>query len=382
MNGPGPVSTTDVAIIGGGLHGCSAALQLALRGLNVIVVEKDHVARHASGVNAGGVRRLGRHVAEIPLAQASWEMWQTINDLVDGDCRFEASGQVKVAETEAELDTQRQRVAHLQALGFGHEQIIDRETLHGLLPAVAPHCVGGIHVAGDGHASPFHTTRAFADKARALGVEIREGVRVQHLHRRGTTWTISTSDGVIEAPVLVNCAGAWGADMAAQLGEPVTLSAEAFMLMITARMAPFCGPVVGAAGRSLSFKQFANGTVMVGGGHRGTADPATNRTTVDMTALGESARTAVTIFPIIATATIVRAWAGIEGETPDVLPVIGPSQTEENAFHSFGFCGHGFQLGPVVGRVTADLITKGATDLPLDAFRIDRFGATPAEDAA
>ena len=47
--------SADVIVIGGGLHGCSAALHLARAGRSVLVLEKDHVARHASGVNAGGV---------------------------------------------------------------------------------------------------------------------------------------------------------------------------------------------------------------------------------------------------------------------------------------------------------------------------------------
>ncbi len=70
------LATADVAVIGGGLHGCSAALQAALRGCKVVVIEKDTVGRHASGVNAGGVRRLGRHPAEIPLSVASMELWR------------------------------------------------------------------------------------------------------------------------------------------------------------------------------------------------------------------------------------------------------------------------------------------------------------------
>ena len=70
--------SADTAIIGGGLHGCSAALQLAARGVSCIVLEKDYVGRHASGVNAGGVRILGRALPEIPIAMASREMWLNI----------------------------------------------------------------------------------------------------------------------------------------------------------------------------------------------------------------------------------------------------------------------------------------------------------------
>ena len=88
------VETADAIIVGGGLHGCSTALHLARRGVSSMVIEKDHVGRHASGVNAGGVRRLGRDYAEVPLSAASIEMWHGIEDLVDDDCGFHATGQV------------------------------------------------------------------------------------------------------------------------------------------------------------------------------------------------------------------------------------------------------------------------------------------------
>ena len=89
----------DVVIVGGGLHGCSAALQLALRGKRVIVLERRYIARHSSGINAGGVRTMGRHVSEIALSLQGMEMWHRIAELVGDDCGFVACGQVKVAES-------------------------------------------------------------------------------------------------------------------------------------------------------------------------------------------------------------------------------------------------------------------------------------------
>ena len=77
---------TDAIIIGGGLMGLSTALHLGLRGKKVIVLERQSPARHASGVNAGGLRQLNRHMAEIPLSVAASEIWKNIVDLVDSDC--------------------------------------------------------------------------------------------------------------------------------------------------------------------------------------------------------------------------------------------------------------------------------------------------------
>src|SRR2546423_868321 len=153
--------TSDVIVIGGGLHGCSAALHLARAGASVVVLEKDHVARHASGVNAGGVRRLGRHPAEVPLAVASLSLWERIAELVDDACGFENPGQVKVAETEDELQTLRERVGRLREQGFEHEALVDRAELRDLVPAIAAHCVGGIVCRRDGAALPVRTPMAF-----------------------------------------------------------------------------------------------------------------------------------------------------------------------------------------------------------------------------
>ena len=364
--------TADVIVIGGGLHGCATALHLARSGLDAIVVEKDSVGRHASSANAGGVRRLGRALPEIPLAEAALATWHHIPDLVDDDCGFVSDCQVKVAETESELQALRQRRETLLKLGFKHEEIIDREQLRELLPAIAPHCVGAMLVRGDGHANPFLTVQAFKRKAQALGVRFLEGAPVEALRKQGDTWRVKSIHDDLQAPTLVNCAGAWGGRIAAMLGEHAPVEAQALMLMITARVKRFVQPVVGAQGRMLSFKQFDNGTVLIGGGYQGRAEPDCNRTHLDFRGLAASATTAAELFPGLRGIQIVRCWAGIEGQMPDGIPVIGASAAA-GAYHAFGFCGHGFALGPIVGRVIADLITTGDAKLPIEAFDIGRF---------
>jgi sarcosine oxidase, subunit beta len=200
---------------------------------------------------------------------------------------------------------------------------------------------------------------------------------VTGLERRGGTWQVSTSAGEFEAPVVVNAAGAWADRFAAALGEPVPLEVMALMLMITSRVPAFIAPVVILRGRKLSFKQLANGTVLIGGGYQGRADRDTNATEIDWRRLAESARTVWELFAPMRGAEIVRAWAGIEARMPDDIPVLGPSATAEGVYHQFGFCGHGFQLGPGVGALMAELISTGNTNLPIAPFSIARFAARP-----
>ena len=365
--------TADVVVIGGGIHGCSTALHLALRGLKPILVEKDYAGRHASGVNAGGVRQLARDIAEIPLSISSMDLWEHVQELVGDDCGFTAHGTVLVAESDAELAGFKARVDDLRMRGFTHEELIDKAELRRLVPAVSAHCPGGVVSRRDGAADPFRATQAFRKRAIEKGATVLEGVRVTGLSRVGEVWRVETSDGAIEAPKVVNAAGAWADRIAAMLGEPVPLEVIAPMLMVTSRLPAFIRPVVILRGRKLSFKQLDNGTVVIGGGHLATPYRDRNETVIDWEKLSLSARTVWELFPVMRQATIVRAWAGIEASMPDGIPVVGPSGTSEGVYHQFGFSAHGFQLGPGTGAMMAELVATGATNVPIDGLEIGRF---------
>ena len=187
------MSTTDLLVIGGGLIGCSTALHLVRRGLTVRVIEKDYVARHASGVNAGGVRTLGRALPELPLSIAAKRLWQNLPDLVGVDGGFRAVGQIRVAETEEQLERLRERSRTVAALGLDYvERVIDADELYERLPALAPHSVGGLIVEDDGYALPYATTLAFRQQAEREGACIHEGVvAAMPTHERGV-WTVRT----------------------------------------------------------------------------------------------------------------------------------------------------------------------------------------------
>lgn len=157
------------------------------------------------------------------------------------------------------------------------------------------------------------------------------------------------------------------------IGDPSPIRSEAPMMTITAPVAQITDAVVGFFGRKLSFKQRQNGTLLIGGGYRGTVCSDGLFSKVDVRALGQNMQTVVQLFPQLATVPVIRSWAGVEAMTPDGIPIISASLNEEGLFHAFGFSSHGFQLGPVVGVVLADLIEKGVSNFDINPFRIDRF---------
>lgn len=368
--------SSDVLVIGGGLQGLSSAFQLAKAGLRVRLLEAEYCGRHASGVNAGGVRTLGRHVAEIPLALAAREqLWHGLADIIGSDGGFVPSGQLQVAENEADEIKAKARVAMLNGLGFFHEQWVDQQQVRDLVPSISTHVVGGLWADRDGYALPYKVATAYRLAAENLGVQIIEQAPVLRVDHQAGMWQASTAQGAFHAPWLVNTAGAWAADFAAQVGDPVPMVAGGLMLMVTQRVASFVKPVLGAMGRPLSFKQFDNGTVVIGGGLRCEADASQRHAMVDLNRMPKSAQTVIDLFPHLRDVSIARAWTGIEGFMPDEIPVISTSAGANNLVHAFGFSAHGFELSPITGCIVAELVTQGASSLPISAFRVDRFAA-------
>lgn len=363
----------DVIVIGAGIQGLATALNLALRGRSVVVIEKAAPARHASGVNAGGVRSLWRHPAEIPLALASLEIWHDIEALLGADCQYHSNGTLIIAETEGDMGILEDRVAELAPLGYHHEELLGRAALRAIVPDVAPHCVGGLIARAEGSASPYHATWAFYERARREQVAFRIGEPASQIERCPAGWRVQVGAERLEAGVLVNCAGAWGDAIAAMIGDQAPLARNAYTMMVTQRVPRFLGPVCTAVSRKLSFKQTDAGTLLIGGGHLGSIDASGEVATPDPRRMALSAQTVVDMFPLMRDVPVARSWCGIEGVTPDELPIIGPSPGGRGAFHAFGFSGHGFALGPIIGRLMAELVVDGKTSLPIEPFAMTRF---------
>lgn len=367
------MSPVDVAIVGGGLVGCSAALFLRQRGASVVLLERGTCGSQASGVNYGGVRQQGRHLAELPLARRSRAIWARLKDLIGTDGEFMASGHLKLARSETEMESLENYASEACTYGLALN-LMSARTLAERFPWLGSGVIGGSYSPEDGHANPRLVTPAFARAAKAAGADIREGVEVREAHHDRTCFTLHSSDGTtVRARRLINAAGAWGAAFAAHFGEEVPADVMAPNMCVTDPIPYFMGPNLGVCGGDIYIRQIPRGNVIFGAGegiaHRDAlrAYPLPQVTTT-------AVRLALALVPRLANAMLIRTWSGIEGFLPDRLPVISPSATTPGLIHAFGFSGHGFQLAPAVGSVLSELALDGVTPTPTDHFSIQRFG--------
>ncbi len=363
--------SADVLVLGGGGAGCSAALHLARRGVRCTLLERGLVGGQASGVNYGGVRQQGRHPAELPIARRAREMWGRLAEMIGTDCEFEVTGHLKLARNDME---EADLVAYLDVARM-HDlplRMIGRNAIHAAYPWLGPCVVAGSFAPDDGAANPRLLAPAFARAAREAGAEIREGAEVVDATHDGTSFVVEAGGLQFRAPVLLNVAGFGGGRVAAMFGETVPIRPLSPNMMVSEPVPYFIAPNLGVVGGNVYVRQIRRGNIIFGGGS-GESDPDRpfSRPLPDASLAGMAQ--AVALVPALAGVQVIRSWTGIDGAMPDYIPVIGPSRTTPGLLHAFGFSGHGFQLGPAIGAILAELVIDGRTDVPLDPFRIGRF---------
>nr|WP_315234426.1 FAD-binding oxidoreductase [uncultured Albidiferax sp.] len=365
----------DVAIMGGGIVGASAALALRRMGLQVALLERDLCGSRSSGVNYGGVRRQGRPVSQLPLAQRAHRIWANLPNLIGTDGEYQRSGHFKIARSEADLAALENYRALSRDFDLGIE-LLTGPRLRAHCPWLGGKAVGGSLCAEDGQANPRLVSPAFAQAARRAGAQILERSPVDEVLHDGQHFTLRSGQALeVTAPVLLNCAGAWAGKLAAQFGEAVPLQSGHPAMAVTEPLPFFMDWSLGVEGGGIYCRQVARGNLVLGGGAGVALD--VDRARSERAAIAALSVQAVELLPALRHAHFIRTWSGTEGYLPDRQPVLGLSQTTPGLVHGFGFAGAGFQIGPAVGEVLAELARDGRSSTPIDPFSIQRFSSAP-----
>jgi sarcosine oxidase subunit beta len=367
----------DVVVIGGGIMGAATAFFLRRRGRSVILVERGLVGQQASGTNFGNVRRQGRYLPQLPLANRSRAIWGRLKELIGEDVEFLPTGHLRVCYRREQIGVLESYAREAKAYGLELE-LISQNRLRDRFPFLGPEVVAGSFSPFDGHANPRLAAPALARAAARLGAHVAEETEVVAVGKVGEDFHVRSADGrLFRAPAVLISAGAWANRLSQRFGEPAPIVAHGPQMAVTEpapyRLHPVLGVSSPAAEELVYLRQIPRGNIIFGGGNRGPAYPEICRAYVLPQNTLNQVRQIVRIVPALAQLNIIRTWSGIEGYLPDEIPIMGPSAAVSGLYYAFGFCGHGFQLGPGVGDVMAELIDTGVTTTPIEPFHIARF---------
>jgi sarcosine oxidase subunit beta len=379
--------SSDVLVLGGGLMGTTTAFFLRRQyRMSVTLLERELVGRQASGTNFGNVRRQGRALVQMPLANRARAVWGRVKELLGEDLEFVPYGHLRVCYTHQQADVLEQHARDVKPLGLELE-LFSAAQLQRRYGIFANEVVAGSLSPHDGHANPRLAGPAFARAARRAGAEVVEHAEVVHVERDADAFVAHTADGLRwRAPQLLVACGAWSNRIAALFGEAVPLDARGPQMGVTEPLPYAIGPSIGLSSpiehEGLYFRQIRRGNVVFGGGLKGPASAEHVRAYVKPDNVLRQLRELRRFVPAFENVQLIRVWSGIEGYTGDWQPVMGPSAATPGLHYAFGFNGEGFAISPGVGEVMAELIATGRTSTPIDSFSVGRFTATSTAAAA
>ncbi|MEN6560043.1 MAG: FAD-binding oxidoreductase [Acidobacteriota bacterium] len=356
----------DVIVVGAGSVGTPAALALAEAGLRVLVIDRLPSVGQGSNKRAiGGLRATFSDPAKIRLCLRSLEIFSTWKDRFGDDIEWYKGGYSYVAYRPEEERTLKDLLVGQKASGLNIDWL-DARCLLEVIPDLNPNgLLGGTFSPDDGNASPLLSAHAFYARARKLGARFQFDERVTGLVAAGGRVAgVRTDKGEYGAPVVINAAGAWGAEVAAMAGLDLPVRPDSHEGAVTEAVARFLGPMVVdirpvAGSANYYFYQHATGQVIF----CITPSPSIWGTDVRETSsfLPMVAGRMVELMPRLKNLRVRRTWRGLYPMTPDGFPIIGWAGELEGYLLAAGMCGQGFMLGPGVGELIARLVQGTAT---------------------
>ncbi|MFL5953741.1 MAG: NAD(P)/FAD-dependent oxidoreductase [Gaiellaceae bacterium] len=329
----------EVAVIGGGVTGCSAALTLAEHGVRVRLHEAREIAGGASGRNGGFALRgatLPYDEARAALgrdrARAVMELTERAVDRLEtlaGDA-FRRVGSYRLAYDESELAALRREHDALREDGFAVEWVDE------LAPPLDELYVGAILHPGDGALHPARWVRRLAAHAAAAGVDIREHDPVT-LDEIDAGAVVVAGDGFI--PRLLP-------ELAVRSTRGQVLATEPLRARLYDR------PHYARGGYDY-WQQLPDGRLVIGGNRDASFE--SEETDVEETTDAIQSRLEALVEQLVGyRPSVTHRWAGIWGTTPDLMPLVG--QVRENVWVAGGYSGHGNALGLACGDLVARAI--------------------------
>lgn len=341
----------DLAVIGAGVVGSSAAYFAAKLGARVALIDKSLPGTEASGRNAGGIRQQGRLPAELPLAMHSIRLWQHFRDDLGGQFEYEQSGNLYLGLTEREVEILKAAAERQQKAGLP-VQFLGPAEVRELAPALTHRVLAANYCATDGHANPILATRFISRVAVGAGARLFDRTRVLNFEISGGRVTgLVTDKGRLGCRAVIAACGPWTVELGRQIGLNIPLMPRRTQILVTTPLPPILRQFV--SGNTVYIRQSHSGNLHMGGG--GAWEEVGFDRENSFHSLRRFVARATDLLPSVASTSVLRSWAGTLDVSPDGGPLIGPAPGVDGLILAVGYTGHGFAMGPGSGDVTARL---------------------------
>ncbi len=378
----------DVAVVGGGIMGLSTAYHLARTTyLRIAVVEASYLAAGASGRNGGGVRMQWSDPDNVALMMESLRICRGLTQELGINTWFRQGGYLFLARTDAQAEQLERNAAMHRSLG-APTRLVDPGRAREIVPELD---VSGVLVCSynpqDAVVFPWPFLWGYAARAAAMGAAIRTHTRVERIEPETATYRLDLSTGeTLRADTVVLATGAYGHELNRQLGIELPNRPHRHEILSTAPLKPFFDPLVVDLSTGLYASQSTRGEVVAGvtmGAPDLSGPPAPVDTASSLAFLERIGRALVRVFPRLGAVSVLRQWAGPYDFSPDGDPIVGPSPGHPKVIQVCGFTGHGFMMGPAVGRIVARWIATGEAHRLLERWspaRFSRSGPRPRRE--
>ena len=381
-------TTTRVAVIGGGVVGCSVLYHLTKLGWSdVMLIERSDLTSGSTWHAAGGFHTLNGDTNMAALQGYTIRLYKELEEITGMSCGLHHVGGITLADNKERFDMLLAERAKHRYMGLETE-IVGPEEIAKIAPITnLDGIIGALYDPLDGHLDPSGTTHAYAKAARMGGATIETHCKVIETNQRSDgTWDVVTEKGTIHAEHIVNAGGLWAREVGAMAGVYLPLHPMEHQYIVTDDIAEIYNRdhehphVMDPAGESY-LRQEGRGLCIgfyeqpckpwaVDGtpwnfGHELLAD--------DFDKINESIEFAYKRFPVLETAGVKSVIHGPFTFAPDGNPLVGPIPGLRNYWSACGVMA-GFSQGGGVGLMLAQWMIEGETERDTAAMDVARFG--------
>ncbi|MGC9099714.1 MAG: NAD(P)/FAD-dependent oxidoreductase [Caldisericum sp.] len=361
----------DVLIVGGGITGLSTAYYLVRNGVkNIAIVEKSYVGSGSTGRCGTGIRQQFTTREHIVLMREAVKIWQYWEESLPLPIHFRQGGYLWLLRSEEALNEYKSHVK-LQNLFGVPSKIISKEEIKEIVPDLSLEgIVGASWCPTDGSAYPQDVLDSLRLFLKGNSVEVFDYEEVKDFELQGgKIKTIITSKDKYGVSAVLFATGNETKRLASKLGFEIPIENYKHQIVVSEPLKIFLSPMV--VDSSLYFTQTYRGRII---GGTDTNEPPQNNLEATYEFLEKFSNELLRLMPRLASVRLMRQWAGYYVVSPDKHPIIGPTPIP-NLYIGTGYSGHGFMLGPIVGKLLAHYITHGmffleeANNLTLSRFK-------------